>query len=173
MTVAPDSPFRRLLPLKGGALDGDSFSLAATVTEESAVARLLEVERVADLRVEGRWTAVDGMMRLEGQVSAAIVQPCVVTFEPVQSDARADFERYVVIGVEPGRDTVEVGVDDRDIVYVAEPVIDVGAVAVEELALATPVYPRAANADALLADLDRDDQEDGPFAVLARRRDAS
>jgi hypothetical protein len=55
--------------------------------------------------------------------------------------------------------------------------VDIGAIALEELALALDPYPRAPDADAILAAsnaaTDDDVEARRPFAVLARKRVAS
>jgi len=105
------------------------------------------------------------------------VQACVVTGEPVIADVGAPFERYLVVGAAPAAESaIDVDPDERDVDYLDEPVVDVGAIAVEELALALDPYPRAPDADAVLAA--SNEATDAaparrPFAVLARRRVAS
>jgi len=68
---------------------------------------------------------------------------------------------------------IEVDPDADDVDYLDGPAVDVGAVAVEELALALEPYPRAPGADEALAALRSDERADHPFAALARRRAGS
>ncbi|GHE00649.1 hypothetical protein U879_13065 [Defluviimonas sp. 20V17] len=88
---------------------------------------------------------------LEGDLGATVVQPCVVTLAPVSTRIEEHVtRRYLtempdpVAGDETGPDGVPMPDDDS-----AEPlpeVIDPGAVLLEALALAMPLYPRAEDA---------------------------
>ncbi len=77
--------------------------------------------------------------RLEAKLGATVVQPCVVTAEPVTT--RIDdpvTRRYLAQMPEPQGDEVEMPEDDS-----AEPlpdVLDLSAVMAEALALALPLY---------------------------------
>ena len=81
-------------------------------------------------------------LALEGTLGATVVQPCVVTAEPVTT--RIDvpvLRRYLAEFAEPEGDEVEMPEDDS-----LEPVpdtIDLVAVMEEALALAVPDFPRA------------------------------
>ena len=63
--------------------------------------------------------------------------------------------------------------DEPDIDRLATPEVDVGVVAVEELALSLEPYPRSPAADATLAAVRDEPSDDRPFAALARRRGRS
>jgi len=84
-------------------------------------------------------------LRLEARITARVVQACSVTLAPVET--RIDepvLRRYLTDYQEPDTADVEVPEDDS-----AEPMpdsIDAAAVALEALALALPMYPRAAGA---------------------------
>jgi uncharacterized metal-binding protein YceD (DUF177 family) len=83
---------------------------------------------------------------LRGQLTATVVQPCVVTLEPVTTKLSETVERRFVENYAlPEGEEVEIPADDS-----LEPlpaVIDLGAVAAEALALALPLYPRTPGAD--------------------------
>ncbi|HMO07245.1 MAG TPA: YceD family protein [Paracoccaceae bacterium] len=113
---------------------------------------------------------------LEGRLTAQAVQPCSVTLTPVPASVDEAVRRlYLAEMPDPAGDEVEIP-EDTD----AEPLgptIDPAAVAVEALALALPLYPRAPGAD--LAPLAAappgaarlDDAAPRPFAGLAALRD--
>lgn len=83
---------------------------------------------------------------LEAELSAVIDQPCVVTLAPVRTKISDTVNRrYVADWVEPDGDEVEMPEDDT--AEAMPEVIDVGGVALEALALALPLYPRAAGAE--------------------------
>lgn len=117
---------------------------------------------------------------LRGELTAEVVQPCVVTLAPVSTVlAETVVRRYMADLPEPEAEEMEVPEDDS-----LEPLgaaIDPGAVMAEALALALPLYPRAAGveAGALLATPPGaeplDEEKLRPFANLAdlmKRRDA-
>lgn len=167
------APFSRVLALR--ALGAPRpFAMAATTVEAAAVARLFAIEAVSGLQLAGTVEPVDGRYRLRGAVEAQVTQRCVVTAEPVTADVVAPFDRFLVVG-DPSAEAevIEVDPDADDIDYLDGPAVDVGAVAVEELALALEPYPRAPGADEALAALGSDERADHPFAALARRRAGS
>ena len=114
--------------------------LAAMAAELGASA-LKKVKLAGEFRPAGRHDVV-----LEARLTGTAVQPCVVTLAPVTT--RIDepvLRRYVADMPMPEGDEIEMPEDDS-----AEPlpeVIDLGAVLAEALALALPLYPRAAGVD--------------------------
>lgn len=88
---------------------------------------------------------------LEGDLGATVVQPCVVTLAPVSTRIEEHVtRRYLTempdLAAQPdsGAEGIQIPEDDS-----AEPlpeVIDPGAVLLEALALAMPLYPRAEDA---------------------------
>lgn len=103
---------------------------------------------------------------LTGRLTARVVQPCVVTLAPVttQIDEPVD-RRWSPHLAAPEGEEIEIPDDDT------EPlgqVIDAGEVMVEALALALPLYPRAAGAELDQTDSDAPgDDTRRPFAGLA------
>lgn len=129
------------------------------------------------LRLEGRLEP-EGRRdwRLVARLGATVVQPCVVTLTPVttrieETISRVWREEYA----EPEGDEVELPdeVDDEPL----GAVIDIGAVMVEALALALPLYPRAEGVgpgDAAVTEPGKaalTDEDVKPFAGLAGLRD--
>lgn len=174
MATDSDVAFSYRLALKPGADARPATARVADAAERAAVAAVLAIADVEALAVEARLEAVDGVFRCRGEVCARVVQACVVTGEAVAQDVAAPFERFLIVGTPP-RDEAAIAVDpnERDIDYLDEPVVDLGAIAVEELALALEPYPRAPDADAVLAACNAatDDVDPRrPFAVLARKR---
>lgn len=83
---------------------------------------------------------------LTASLGASVVQACIVTLAPVQT--RIDepvTRRYLADMPMPEADEVEMPEDDT--VEPLPQVIDAGAVMAEALALALPLYPRAAGAE--------------------------
>ena len=85
---------------------------------------------------------------LEARLGATVVQPCVVTLEPVTTRIEEHVRRTYLANyseMEPQGEEIEMPEDDT-----LEPlpaVIDVEAVLMEALSLALPLYPRADGAE--------------------------
>lgn len=122
-----------------------AFAVAPDAATQALVAALLGISSVKGLQFRGEILPAGRRdFELRGRLTATIVQPCAVTLAPVTT--RIDetvTRRYLADYRMPEGDEVEVPEDD------SEPlpeVIDAGAVAVEALALALPLYPRAEGA---------------------------
>ncbi|AGT07988.1 YceD family protein [Paracoccus aminophilus] len=103
---------------------------------------------------------------LTGQLTARVVQPCVVTLAPVKTDLSEPVHRiYSPHAATPEGEEVEMPDEEVDLLG---QFIDLRAVMIEALELALPLYPRAAGAE-----LPADEAEDAdaeirrPFAGLA------
>lgn len=113
---------------------------------------------------------------LTARLGATVVQPCVVTGDPVTTRIETDVvRRYLADMPEPEGDEIEMPEDET-----AEPLsatIDLTAVMEEALALALPDFPRSDGADAVditvtapgVAPMTDDDAK--PFAGLKALRD--
>jgi uncharacterized metal-binding protein YceD (DUF177 family) len=130
-----------------GARRETAFELAPDATARAAIARHLGISEIRKLRFAGRVTPAGRRdWRLEAELGATVVQPCVVTLAPVVT--RIDtpvVRRFLAEWHEPEAGEVERPEDET-----AEPlesVIDPGLVMVEALALALPDYPRAPGAE--------------------------
>ncbi len=137
-------------PFRTGALSSrkpTQFSLVADAAARDEVARLLGISAVPRLSFKGAIRPVGRTdFELEGRLVATVVQPCIVTLDPVTTDIDEPVNRrYISEFVLPADDEAEIPADDT-----AEPlseIIDPGAVMFEALALALPDYPRAPNAE--------------------------
>ncbi|MEW9918708.1 DUF177 domain-containing protein [Marimonas sp. MJW-29] len=119
-----------------------AFALKPDAEALAELARALDVTSLRKLRFEGRLRPLgksDWM--LEGKLGATVVQPCVVTLEPVTTRIDVDVtRRYLRDYKDPDEPEAEMPEDDT-----AEPLgawIDPGQVMEEALALAIPDYPR-------------------------------
>lgn len=131
---------------------------------------LLDLPQLAlrgELRPQGRHDWL-----LSAELTATVVQPCVVTLAPVSTAIREEVvRRYLADLPEPEGEETEMPEDDT-----AEPlpaVIDAGAVLTEALALALPLYPRATEAEEVAVQVTEvgktpmTDDDARPFANLA------
>jgi uncharacterized metal-binding protein YceD (DUF177 family) len=132
---------------------------------------LTALRMVGELRPEGRNDVV-----LEARLTARAVQPCSVTLAPVPARIDEPVRRRYVADMElPTADEVELS-EDVDTEPLPE-VIDGGAVALEALVLALPLYPRAPGAglgEAVFAPpgaVPLRDDDLRPFAGLAALKD--
>jgi len=140
------APFRyvlRLAELPPG--QSHSFLVKPSSAEKAAIAGLLGVARLRKLRLKGWIGQVEiDDWRLEAELGATVTQECVVTLEPVVT--RIDepvLRKYVADPTgSPQVDQTEMHEDDSVEPLRAE--LDIGAILIEELALALPAYPRAA-----------------------------
>lgn len=112
----------------------------AALAEELGISAVRKLRFKGELRPAGRsdWL-------LEAQLGATVVQACVATLAPVTTRIAETVTRRYIEGLEPpAAEEVEMPEDDSQ-----EPlpeVVDPGAVMVEALMLALPLYPRATNA---------------------------
>jgi len=111
------------------------------------VAALLDITAVHALRFTGELRpAGHHDFELEAQLAATVEQPCGITLAPVVTEIREPVLRHYLTAMAAPTDAeTEMPEDDS-----AEPlpeVIDVGDVALEALALALPLYPRAPGAE--------------------------
>ncbi len=161
---------------------GFAFDLEAQPAERAALARRFDLAALDRLVAEGSVEAVPGgLFEVQGRLRAEFSQRCVVTFEPVPAtideEFRRLFTREVAPPAQPGGAEVEIDLDAVD--DLPEPLgengLDLGEVVAEEMAVALDPYPRAPNADAVLAEVaaQAGEEDRGPFAVLAPlRRDS-
>lgn len=157
-----------------------SFDLAPNAEEMARISADLGLLGLRKLRFRGTLTA-EGRAdwRLQADLGATVIQPCVVTLDPVQT--RIDepvIRRFspdaALETPEPGAE-IEIPEDDT-----LEPLgseIDLGRVMVEALSLALPPYPRRDGAELGQLTVAEEgvaplqDEETKPFAALARLRD--
>ncbi|WP_096786037.1 DUF177 domain-containing protein [Rhodobacter sp. CZR27] len=123
-----------------------SFSVEPDAETQALVAALLGISAVRGMAFRGEIRPLGKRdFELEGRLAATVVQPCSITLTPVTTRIEETVtRRYLADYAMPEGEEVEVPEDD------SEPlpeVIDAGAVAVEALALALPLYPRAAGAE--------------------------
>lgn len=173
MTTVPSPYSSRFRVADLPARKATRFSLAPDAEGRGAIAGALGLRGLdklsleGELRPQGRRDWV-----LEATLRATVTQDCVVTLAPVVTPIEEKVTRtYLADMPEPEGEEVEMPEDDS-----AEPLpafIDAGAVMVEALTLALPLYPRAEGAElgqALFAEpgtAPMSDEDVKPFAGLA------
>ena len=144
------------------------FDLTASEPQRRTIAQRLDLldlpvftARLALCREAGA-----DILRLEGEIEAAVVQRCVATLEPVESAVAHGFvERY---GTEPEGPADEIVVqadEDADLDRLPPGGLDIAEIAVQHLSLALDPYPRAPGAEPGWSGAGEGEPE-GPFAKL-------
>ncbi len=121
-----------------------AFDLAPTPETLTALRDELGLDGLRKLRFSGEITSEGASgWRLEGHLGATVVQPCVVTLEPVTTRIEEDVIRRYMPGT-PGADDLpeEMEMPEDETVEPLGDRIEPWAVMTEALALALPVYPR-------------------------------
>ncbi len=115
--------------------------LRKELAETYGVTQIRKLSFAGQLRASGKtdWT-------LTGHLGATVVQPCVITLEPVVTRIEEDVARHYISDWQDPEDTeVEMPEDDASEPLGAE--IDVMSAIAEALSLAIPAYPRADGAE--------------------------
>ncbi len=111
-------------------------------------------------------------IRVEGRVTGAVIQSCIVTGDPVPALVDEPLLLLFVADDQPASEEVELSIDALDTVPFNGTTIDLGEAAAETMALALDPFPRGARADAALREAGvLQEGEAGPFAALAGLRD--
>jgi uncharacterized metal-binding protein YceD (DUF177 family) len=121
------------------------FTFSPDATARSAIAAHLGLLGLHSFVLKGAFTPQGrGDVVLRAELSAAITQACTITLAPLPAKISSTIVRdYLREFAEPTALEAELGPEDQ------EPIpeeFDVAAIAIEELALALPLYPRAAGA---------------------------
>jgi uncharacterized metal-binding protein YceD (DUF177 family) len=151
-----------------------------TATPEQLIALAAELGVTTCERLTVTYTLhgiADGTYNLSGRLQARVMQPCVVTLEPVSQD----IDEPMAVDYwpadqmpEPDKGEISLKDDDADVQPMIDGRIDVGTVAYEVLASAVDLYPRKPGAtleweDKLVAK--GTIEKVNPFAVLAKLKD--
>ncbi len=155
---------------------GKTFHIEADETERRAIAEALDIQAVEALTVDLDVEAQAGdTYAVRGTLTATVVQTDVVTLDPVRQQMTETVE-VTLAPAEEGRRgrrrssedaTGEMGSEEeRDVFYKGE--IDLGAIALEHLALGLDPYPRAPGVEFPSHIEDDPDADVSPFAALQR-----
>lgn len=149
--------------------DESLHEITASPAERAALAERFGLASLdsLDARVRLRRVA-GGFIRLTAEFSAAVVQSCIISLEPVPSRVNETFTLLYGAVEEEG----DVALDgEADIVEpLQDGTIDLGEAVAQQLSLALDPYPRAPGAaEAQEAAEPEQNLSDSPFAELARR----
>lgn len=178
--MSADLPFSRPFDTRRLGAAPMRETVVASDEERQAIAQflgILSVERLEVPLVVEPWSGQG--LRIEGRLIADVAQACIVTLEPVPQRINEPFERMFLPAsarrVEP-RNVAEAEVivhfDEEDPPDTLDgPMLDLGAIVVEQLALALEPYPRAEGAALPEEVAASPSQSESPFAGLARLGD--
>ncbi|MDX6749225.1 DUF177 domain-containing protein [Geminicoccaceae bacterium 1502E] len=161
--------FSRTFALDRLAAEGESFAIEANASERQALATRLELPALHELRAHGRIEFRGGrkVIAVTGRFEAVLDQVCVVTLEPFTNRTADAFERLFT--TEPEEVAEELVLDAEG--DMPEPLegglLDLGELAVEELAVGLDPHPRAPGA-AAEGTAGLEEKDEGPFAALGR-----
>jgi hypothetical protein len=144
--------------------------ITANEGERAGLAQRFGLLSLGRLDAEIRLARIPGGdVRLDGTLEAELVQPCVVTLEPVPAKLADGF----TLIYRPGLDEEEadrLALDDPDDDLV-EPLIgdaiDIGETVAQQLAVVMDPYPRASGAEAAVTESDADVPAATALASLA------
>ncbi|WP_037316135.1 YceD family protein [Ruegeria halocynthiae] len=149
----------------------DASSLTA-IKDDLGLLGLRKLSFVGDIRAQGKrdWA-------LTGKLGATVIQPCIVTLEPVTTRIDIPVSR-IFLAEWSNPDEPEFEIPEGDETEPLGPEIDPGIVMIEALSLALPLYPRKDGAELEQAGYTEPgkkamtDDDVKPFAGLAGLRDA-
>lgn len=167
----PDLELSRRLRLDRVPPAGVALDIDASELERAALSRRFEVLSIPELRAQVSLRAEGGgRWRVEGRLTALVVQACGITLDPVEQRIDEPFAvRFAQDAEEIDRETGELIVGTE----AAEPLegdsLDLGEIVADQLGLAIDPFPRKPGAS--LADILPQGAEKapavGPFAALA------
>ena len=166
-------PFSRLVAVRTIAEDGLKGRVEANAAERAALAEAFELERLDLFQADYELRPMrDGKFAMDATFTARLVQSCVVSLEPIESEVAEAFKIEFVPEREGGPlQPLDLAPDGVPGETYAGGQIDVGAALAQQLSLAIDPYPRKADAK-----LDWTGEEDGgegaepqgPFSALAK-----
>jgi uncharacterized metal-binding protein YceD (DUF177 family) len=168
--MTKDIPFSHRIPAASVPRTGQTNVLKTSTAQIEAIAAFLDIPSVESLDATVTITpARGGSFHVTGEVKARVHQLCGVSLEPFptaiheQIDARfAPGDRLEATVKKEVERTLE---DEDPPEPLTDGMIDIGALAVEALALGLDPYPRKPGIEAAV--LGDNDVSESPFAVLA------
>ena len=173
MRPSPDTPRLRDAGIRIDKIPsaGRELSLAPDTGEREAVAAFLELTGIEALKVTLRALPFRGGVRVEGRLTAEIVQQSVVSLEPVRQSIDEPIDRVFLPGGDkafaaPADAEVFVDLSGEDLPDRFEGgEADLSDLIIETLALAVDPYPRAEGEVGDYVE-DKPDEDESPFSGL-------
>lgn len=159
--------------------NGRDLEVKADMEALAAMAAQLRVSAVENFEAKLIAARFRGGIRVQGRLSARIVQASVVSFEPVTQDIDEPVDRVFLPEPDKGYKTapgaeVFVDLEDEDFPdFIDGPEVDLSALLLETVALAIEPYPRLPGESLETLGLKTDLEDDGPFASLKSLKNPS
>lgn len=177
--MTPTAEFSHIVSVQPWPSEAIAIALTASDAECERLRKRFDLVEIKSLKAVGKIEKDGGDLVLDGELDADVVQTCVATLKPVPSRIKTSFRRRYRRNVDEGaissREGNEIlGDDEEDVDVLEGDHIDVGEVVAEEFYLALDPYPRAKDADFVLAEIqgvmgdDEAKAEQSPFAKLRR-----
>ena len=146
-----------------------SYEIEASEAERVALAKRFAIEAIGHLAASVRLKAEPGgrMVRLMANLTADVVQTCVITLESVPAHIERAFEVLYDHAAEPAGREVVLDAGEVDIVPIEGETLDIGEAVAEELALSLDPFPRAPGAQVEGGEMPQE-AANRPFEILAR-----
>lgn len=152
---------------------GRELKLSVGEQDRAQIAGLLDVTEVQALEVSLHVVKFRGGMRVTGRLTASVVQPSVVTLDPVHQEISEPVDRVFLPGSEKPRGPtanaeIFVDLEGEDLPdHFEGPEADLSSLIIETLALAIDPYPRAEGESlGALGLAEPEEEEESPFAGL-------
>ncbi len=124
------------------------FALEPDADQRTAIADRLEALSIRKLRFAGELRPLGRQdWLLAGTLGATVVQPCVVTLEPVTTRIDEAVRRTYLAELPEPEGGEEIEMPEDDTAEALPETLDLAAVMEEALALALPPFPRAEGAE--------------------------
>jgi uncharacterized metal-binding protein YceD (DUF177 family) len=164
------SEFARLYPLETIGTAPHAVTITATPEECVALAARFDLQEIGALSAQATLVQGPDGYRARGTLEAPVVQSCVATGGAVPAALNEAFDiRFVPETDVPESEELELDADECDTMFHDGRALDLGEAVAQTLALALDPFPRAADADAILAKagvVGDDEFVSGPFAAL-------
>ena len=170
MDAQPATEFTRPIELSRLSRGEQRFEISANAAERAALTRRFGLVGLDKLEAVVRLGRIaGGLVRLEAELDADVVQTCVVTLDPVRNHVSEGFT--VLYG--EGAEAREVTLDGE--AETIEPIvggmIDIGEAVAQQLSLALDPFPHKPGVSTVNLSAGSDAPPPGsPFNVLARLR---
>ena len=152
---------------------GRDLTVSLDEPTRAALAEMLKISAIDSFEATLTVAPLRGGIRALGRLVADIVQPSVVTFEPVGQHIDEPVDRVFLPEAQAHKPTpgseVFVDLEDEDFPdHIDGPEVDLSALLIETLALAIDPYPRAPGESLDSLGIDVGDGPSSPFSALEK-----
>lgn len=152
---------------------GRDLTVSLDEPTRAALAEELKLSAIDTFNAELSVTPLRGGIRALGRLVADVVQPSVVTFEPVPQHIEEQIDRVFLPEAHAHKPTpgseVFIDLEDDDFPdHIDGPEVDLSALLIETLALAIEPYPRLPGESLDSLGIDLGGGPSGPFAALEK-----